>query len=825
MNPLVSSSPVLLTLLLLGPALHAKQAEAPSPAEPTWVVLRADRLEAESGARFERLEDGSYLVSGPIAPKDLYTFECVVTERAITGFRIESLPDPSMPKGGSGRAGNGNFVLSLLTLEAGAKRAKKLRPVALKNPSADYSQDVKHVSGLVDGHRSTGWSIFPQVSKPHVAVVETGQDVDYKTGARLRFKLDFQFGGEHVMGRFRLALTSSERPLRAPGSEQEASWSEKQLKVNAAIAEGVSWLLDQQEIDGSWRFHQNGYRTGQTALAVYTLLKSGVPADHPVLRRAVKFLRTHRSVKTYSMGCHIMALCLLNDPADRDRLEEMVAELCSWQKGGFAYPDSAVDLSNTQYAALALRAAVDKGIKVPDKVWVRMADLTLKHQEQVTNPYDPAGFRYRPDQTATGSMTAAGVTILAICAERFKRSRSDVSLAKEQGLKWLAEHFSVRTNPDPKKARTERWLHYYLYGLERVGGLLGIDRFGDHVWYPEGAGYLLEDQNGDGSWSTAYGENQPNTCFALLFLNRATAASTGARAVGQKSYGTDDPATPVSLRASGDSPLAIWISSFGDSVMREHTWYDEEDLGPRVRKVEYWMVGRREVDEPLLIATVQGDPRRPAQNERFPVEFTFKRPGVYEVHAAVYLQPEPFDESEKAAELESVVVESKSLEVQITAAPDPMLYRYAGDAGDNLVNATRVRAVASSELHADWAASLVTDNLLSRGWCSADNDADPSLVLDFEQPIRADTLLLSHVRTKDKARAGRIRRIRVEINRKLTFELDMLPDDERKTEHRLNKPVKINRIAFLVTEVAGAAGDKKGVGLAEVELQLKGRKK
>lgn len=61
-------------------------------------------------------------------------------------------------------------------------------------------------------------------------------------------------------------------------------------------------------------------------------------------------------------------------------------------------------------------------------------------------------------------------------------------------------------------------VYYYLYSLERAGTLFGTEVMGRYVWYPEGARFLLENQGPDGSWGT----RTSHTCFAILFLRRAT---------------------------------------------------------------------------------------------------------------------------------------------------------------------------------------------------------------------------------------------------------------------------------------------------------------
>ena len=52
-------------------------------------------------------------------------------------------------------------------------------------------------------------------------------------------------------------------------------------RVNEAIDRGMDYLLKQQDLDGSWRFSASSYPNGQTALCLYTLLKCGLPKNHP----------------------------------------------------------------------------------------------------------------------------------------------------------------------------------------------------------------------------------------------------------------------------------------------------------------------------------------------------------------------------------------------------------------------------------------------------------------------------------------------------------------------------------------------------------------
>ncbi len=146
----------------------------------------------------------------------------------------------------------------------------------------------------------------------------------------------------------------------------------------------------------------------------------------------------------------------------------------------------------------------------------------------------PGGLGGGAFSMTTGSMTAAGVAGVVICKSEleadksfWKRFGSQADQSIRDGCAWLAKNFSVRTNPPGGNHH-----YYYLYGLERAGVLAGTYDFGEHDWYDEGGKYILGAQKSDGSWVESLGglgiggiggaDAMSDTCFALLFLKRAT---------------------------------------------------------------------------------------------------------------------------------------------------------------------------------------------------------------------------------------------------------------------------------------------------------------
>ena len=192
-------------------------------------------------------------------------------------------------------------------------------------------------------------------------------------------------------------------------------------------------------------------------------------------------------------------------------------------------PDTG-DNSNAQYAALGLRACHDAGILIPKetillamKSWY---DSQLPGDRKLRGYGGIRGWNYWTDDDrdtpAWSSMTAGAVGALIIydhiVGKKWQRDRR-----VKAGLNWLSQHFTVTENHDrPEGTRT--WYYYYLYALERVGNLYPAQKLGRHEWYPEGVRAILGAQKENGSWDAEadYGHAVWDTCFAILFLQRAT---------------------------------------------------------------------------------------------------------------------------------------------------------------------------------------------------------------------------------------------------------------------------------------------------------------
>ena len=102
------------------PELAAEQAkwEEGYRAVPMWQNVEFVEAAAQSGAMFKKLEDASLLVSGAVPQTDVYIVKAKAAATGITAFRLETIPDDSLPGKSAGRAGSGNFVLTKFAVTA-----------------------------------------------------------------------------------------------------------------------------------------------------------------------------------------------------------------------------------------------------------------------------------------------------------------------------------------------------------------------------------------------------------------------------------------------------------------------------------------------------------------------------------------------------------------------------------------------------------------------------------------------------------------------------------------------------------------------------------
>ncbi len=599
--------------------------------------------------------------------------------------------------------------------------------------------------------------------------------------------------------------------IGSPGGEEIAPETPQEA-VNAAIERGVVYLLRRQNLDGSWNFDQKNYRNGQTALALYALMKSGLREDHPAIRRGLEFLRVHPPRRTYSMACQLLALVSTKNDRHQGWISDLAKELEDWQEGGFGYPYGQNDLSNTQYGALGLFAAMTAGVKIPDRVWLYLTRNALSHQN------DDGGFGYRMGAKSTGSMTVAGLTVIGICREGYgeggfpSQLKRKVERAVDAGRDWMAREFRTDTNPGADAGAAERWRLYYLCGMERFAALEKIETIGDYDWYRQGAHFLVKSQKDGGNWGTDHGEAEPNTAFALIFLSRGTASLTGVPSYkpGERLYATDGEEARIILRAKGDTPLDLWLSDLTPALVEEYGFDGPRGAGVYIERLEYLADGE-------VIAEVRADPGRPWNRQPYAIQHPFRERGPHTVRLRLHLVTDPAGEGPG-----SVVVDSPVLDVRIDQILEPWMLDYPDDSLANLLLDQKKIVRASSERGGN-ARGMAVDGLFSTAWACKSDDKAPSITVELRRAIFADRILLSHPTSREASRNhyGRATRVGVSLGAKrepLEFDLD--PNEEHKSVLMLPRKMRITELTIEVLARERGTQHKDCVGFAEIELRL-----
>lgn len=167
---------------------------------------------------------------------ETYAIMVKVPVAGVTGFRIEALKEKAT---GVGLAANGNFVLSEVSLTAGAKAsvpqskdrpkrndaaapAPASAPVKLKvaHASATFEQPGRPAAEAVDGvagRQGNGWAVLGSTTADQALYLELAEP-PLEAGTTVTFTLNFGWGENHEIANLRLSATTAPKPVRAPGT-------------------------------------------------------------------------------------------------------------------------------------------------------------------------------------------------------------------------------------------------------------------------------------------------------------------------------------------------------------------------------------------------------------------------------------------------------------------------------------------------------------------------------------------------------------------------------------------------------------------------------
>jgi hypothetical protein len=196
-------------LSALDKALTPKQSEWEANAltyQPTWEVLKPIRVKADQGVTLKMLPDGSVIAGGAMPPASIYEVTVPAPKaRNITAFRLELIPDPSLPGGGSGRGADGKGVVTLFDAKMAGKK------IDLTRITADFKSEESELNLVIRpaDQLKRGWGLNPEMNKPHFAVIETARILNAPD--EITFRIGSEYEGA-LVGRFRISVTNSEYP-------------------------------------------------------------------------------------------------------------------------------------------------------------------------------------------------------------------------------------------------------------------------------------------------------------------------------------------------------------------------------------------------------------------------------------------------------------------------------------------------------------------------------------------------------------------------------------------------------------------------------------
>ena len=292
-----------------------------------WMPLEVKNARSNNNQQLKRLDDGSYLASGPVTNNVDYS---IVADAAdgITGLMLEVLPHESLPNFGPGRA-NGNFVLAEVVVRATDRgAARNPRDVALKDARADFTQntyDVKEViNGKSEGGRD-GWAIGNKFGEPHYARIAFAEPLREKSGSALTIILQHRFRDGFSIGRFRLWATTAESPLEL-GLPEKVIAAAKTTALERTEAQRQTIADYYRTIDPELRKKEQALFTAKRPLPVdaklrdlrATLAQAELPvAIDPKLAqlRADAAVSTKQQADLRLTGAQDLAWAIINTPS------------------------------------------------------------------------------------------------------------------------------------------------------------------------------------------------------------------------------------------------------------------------------------------------------------------------------------------------------------------------------------------------------------------------------------------------------------------------------------------------------------------------------
>ncbi len=300
-----------------------------------------------------------------------------------------------------------------------------------------------------------------------------------------------------IAASYPLSAVRSQTPVTSKRTGSTAKIDETTRK---ATAQALAWIATRQNADGSWSESRYPHNTAITAFAMMAFMSQGhLPGQGlygPEVAKGARYIIASANSDGYLVGsrggnmyCHAMATLALGelwgmtgDDEVRPVLAKAIDVIVRSQnrEGGWRYDPTptTADVSVTIMQVMALRAAKNGGMHVPDKTMQNAIRYIHSCYDERTGGFGyQTQTRFRPGF----ARTAAGVCCLQLCgahdAETIPKS-----------IEYMKANFDTREH---------FWYgHYYAaHAMHQVGGKEW------EAWYARLKETLLRLQSPDGSWA------------------------------------------------------------------------------------------------------------------------------------------------------------------------------------------------------------------------------------------------------------------------------------------------------------------------------------
>jgi len=288
-------------------------------------------------------------------------------------------------------------------------------------------------------------------------------------------------------------------------------------EVHALMDMGKTWLLEQQQEDGSF-YGGEMFRLGITELATLALLDAGVAPDDPAIAKAVDWILTHRQedgaifdpnegLRSYSTALGLQVLARVGadeeviEGAQKALFDSQNLEEGSWAYGGIGYGsrgEGHEDLSNTTTAIEALR---ESGVPADHPAMQRALKFVERCQNHSsTNDMEWAGNDgggvYSPDSSQAGGSYHDGTALRSKPKEGAEGKATELqsygsmtyALIKtyiyldvdkddprlRAALEWANKNYQFEVNPGMLPRQRKEGLFYFYQAMAKTYDLLDV---------------------------------------------------------------------------------------------------------------------------------------------------------------------------------------------------------------------------------------------------------------------------------------------------------------------------------------------------------------